>query len=132
MTELPVLVGLKVCKDVVVDRKSGHVTLVNCIRRLHVKKTPTSPQNFTVCCVLADGQGEMKFNLRVTDLSTMEPVFSGSLSIHMGMRIEERWMFFNLKDFVFPKTGRYELLLSVNGEWFADSTITVIAEGDQS
>ena len=68
MNELPVLVGLKVCTDVIVDKKTEHVTLVNCVRRWRMKRAPTPPQNFVVCCVLADGEGEIKFTLKVVQL----------------------------------------------------------------
>jgi hypothetical protein len=132
MNQQPVLVGLKVCKDVIVDKKTGNVTLVNCFHKLRVQKTPTPGQDYTICCVHADGVGEMTLTLKVSDLQTAKTVLMRSWPIRLARSLDERWLYVGLKRFVFPRAGRFEFLLLIDGEWFAQSTVTVLTEGEKS
>lgn len=128
----PLLVGLKVCREVIIDKASDYITLVNCIREIRVADAPTPPDDYTVCCVLGSGRGPTELTLEVSevsDLSASDELLSHSWSITLN-HLEQSWVYMNLRSFSFPSFGQFEFLLLVNGEWFADCTIYVL-EGER-
>ena len=130
MSQRPVVVGLNVCKDVIVDRTTGHVTLVNRVQRVRSASFPTRPEDYKVCCFVADGHGETAFSLEVSELSTGESLYFRHWRISVPKTLSEQWLLVTVKDIVFPRPGRYEFLLQAQGEWFASSAITILGRGE--
>ena len=48
MIQVPILVGLKLCKETIVEEKSKNVSLINCFRRLYVPSFPSPYQTFKI------------------------------------------------------------------------------------
>jgi hypothetical protein len=132
MPQQPVVVGLIVCKDVIIDEPTRHVTPVNCVHQLRVRGTPTHPEDYSVCCILTDGDGEITFTLHVTDLSAEEDINTRSWRMLLTKSLDENWLLVKLREFVFPNPGRFEFLLLANGQWLARNTITILDEGDET
>lgn len=126
MAKQPVLVGLKVCKDVIVDETTHHVTFVNCLRRLLVPKVPTPPQELIVTGALAGGLGEMALTLKLLESGPQEIVFTHSWIIQLTDPLEERSVYIRLRRVTFPAFGRYEFVLWVHDDWFAHCNISVL------
>ena len=129
MVKRPVVVGLTVCREVIIDEDTHHKTLVNCVSEVYVEDFPADPRDYTVCCILADGLGEMDVTLEVTDLSTKEDVYQQAWTISLTDSLREQWLFITARNLIFPAPARYEFVLRINGEWFAHNTVTLLSKG---
>ncbi len=78
MKQQPIVVGLKVCEQAIVQEGTRHVTLVNCFRKLAFEEFPAHANTFRVCLALTDGIGEGTLTLTVTSLQDLEIVWDGS------------------------------------------------------
>ena len=63
MFELPVVRGVFLCENVIVEERSRNVSLINCFTRKLVDQFPTPPQRLVVCAVFANGLGKIPIEL---------------------------------------------------------------------
>ena len=69
MPQRPMAIGLFVCEKTIVEENTRNLSFINCLTRLHVNKTPSSPYRFDVWAALTDGQGEVSVDLLVLEHS---------------------------------------------------------------
>jgi hypothetical protein len=103
MLKLPVAVGLKMCRQVVIEETTRHVTLVNCLRRLAVESFPSAAKELVVCAILTDGLGEMDLTLEIASLVSMDLVHSFTWKIKLGEALRETSCHLKLNRVVFPE-----------------------------
>src|SRR5687767_6186203 len=73
MKQRPVVLGLLLCEQVLVDQTSRNTTPVNCFNTLDVEAFP-GHVTFHAVAWLTDGLGEMPIELLVQRLDTLEEV----------------------------------------------------------
>ncbi len=57
MFELPVVRGVFLCENVIVEERSRNVSLINCFSRRLAEQFPTPPQRFVLYAVFVNGLG---------------------------------------------------------------------------
>jgi hypothetical protein len=129
MVKRPVVVGLTICKEVIVA-KDGHDATLNCIRAVRVDNFPTPPRDYTVSCIVADGLGEFDLTLEVGKLSADDYLYRRTWTISLTDVVREEWLLVTAEKLAFPEAGRYEFVLRIDGEWLAHNTLTLLAGGD--
>lgn len=128
MIQVPIAIGLKVCQNAIVEEKTRNVTLVNCFRRLRFRDFPSPSRPFTVCAVVRNGRGVIRFSLAITPLSTWEDLWTRAWSARFDHPLQEMWFMVPIADLTFPEPGRYEVRLMAEGEMIAQNTVEVLEE----
>jgi hypothetical protein len=127
MSPLPVALSLTVCEKVIVEERTRNITLVSTFTKLVVDHFPTPPQRFSAFAVLTDVSGRGTIGLAVTSLETNVEIYSRRLSVNFQDRLAEVPILFRVLECAFPKPGRYQVSLSLDGEWLAHRSL-VLAE----
>ncbi len=125
MIQRPVAVGLIVCEHLIVEEGTRNVTLVNCTPGLTASSFPAVAQRLTVYAALTDGLGDGTLRLSVGHLDTMEEIYVRDQPIHFPDPLQERRIYFRLRQLRFPAPGRYQFTLLADGEWVAQQVIRV-------
>lgn len=128
MIKKPMAVGLKVCEKAVVESKTGNVTLVNCLRRLRVKRFPAKAPSLSAFVSVTDGQGSCQLKIVVYHLATMDEIVAHEWMAEFSDPLRERWFLLPLGPIEFPVAGRYEVGLFADGELTTRSVIDVSGE----
>ena len=128
MIQLPIAVGLKVREHVVVEEKTRHVTLVNCVRRLRFREIPSPPRSLTACVVLTDGRGDCELSLTVSPLSTWEVMWQRTWKARFIDPVRQRWFLISIPDIFFPDPGRYGIELIIEGHPIAQTVLDILPE----
>jgi hypothetical protein len=127
-----VLVGLTVCKEVIIDETTHHATLVNCLREVRSGEFPTGPRDYVVCCILTDGLGSADLTLEINDLSTTDEIYREVWRINLADPLREEWLLITAEKVSFPSPGRYEFVIRIDGEWFAHNTVKILENRHES
>jgi hypothetical protein len=131
MIQLPVLVGLKVCHEAIVEEATKRVTLVNCFRRLAVPSVPSAKTAFKVCFVLTDGMGKSEMSVSIKRCSTLKEVWFRPFSVEFSDPMNQRWFAVPLSNCRFPEEGRYQVELDANNELLGLCVFEVYVKGDE-
>lgn len=118
--------GLVVCDRIDVDPNSKNVSLVNCFSRLHVGQFPSAPVNFGVYSALTGGLGRVVMRVMVSRLPDNRLAYSRDLPVEFKDRVEETRFVLRLQQVVFPEPGQYVVELLADGEWVAQSVVSVV------
>jgi len=117
-----------VCKVAVVGEKTRNVSLVNCFRKLRFRDFPAPAISFTVCAVLRDGQGDIRFSLAIWPLSDEDNILVRPWNARFDSPLQEKWFLIPIADFSFPDAGPYEIGLFAEGEPIAHATVEIVSE----
>jgi hypothetical protein len=131
MIKLPVVVGLMLCEQVIIQEGTRHLTLVNCFKRLKVRGFPSPPQRFAAFAVLTDGQGRGQFELMVERLDNMDEVYSQRHEVTFNDPLRETNLLFLVGQCSFPAAGRYQAVLLADRQLIAQRAFQVFADEDQ-
>lgn len=123
---LPQVRGLYVCDRVEVEPSTRNVTLVSCFSRLQVDRFPSPPVGFTVFATLTGGFGLVKMKLMISRLTDNHQVYSRDLPVEFRDRVEEVRFVVRLHQLVFPGHGQYTIELLADGEWMAQTVVSLI------
>ena len=130
MQKLPAVVGLKVCHEAIVQETTRNVTMVNCFRELSFASFPAPARPFVACAVLTDGKGEGELSLAITELDDLADIWNESWPITMTDMLKEVWYVLPVSGCVFRSPGRYQVSLSVDGDWLAQTTLRISKKGE--
>jgi hypothetical protein len=119
MSQRPMVLGLLVCDQVVIEEGTRNVTLVNCFTRLKAAKFPTEPKRFVVFAALTDGLGDIQLDVLIERLDTLEEIYRESRRVEFTNRLQEVRYVFRVTDCSFPVAGAYEISLTADGESLA-------------
>jgi hypothetical protein len=125
MPQIPTVIGLLVCEQIVVEERTHNVTLVNCFTRRKVESFPADGQKFAVFAALTDGLGDIKLRLVVQRLATQEDVYSESRTLRFTDRIQEVRFLFRVTNCSFPAAGAYDVILFADGSELARHRIRI-------
>ena len=130
MQKLPSVVGLKVCQQAIVQEETRNVTLVNCFRDLSFRSFPAASRSFVACAVLTDGKGDGYLFLAISELDDLHDIWNESWEISMTDELKELWYVLPVSGCVFPRPGRFQVSLSIDGEWLAQTVVRVRQKGE--
>lgn len=87
MIPTPVVLGLIVCEQVIVDGDSGNPSLINIFSQLPVQQFPSEPKSISIFATLTDTEGTGMMELICLELDSGEELFSYTSSLS----IVNRW-----------------------------------------
>jgi hypothetical protein len=130
--EVPVVIGLACCEQVIVEETTRNITLVNCFTRLKVRQFPSAPRRLVVFTALTDGLGQGTLSLVVAALDTLEAILRRQNEIQFSDPLQEVRVIFRLDQVSFPRPGSYQVTLLADGELVAQRTIHLSAMEESS
>ncbi len=125
MAQIPTVLGLLVCEQVVVEERSHNVTLVNCFTRRNVEAFPSERQRFAVFAALTDGLGDVEIKLVVQRLETQQEIYQESRGLRFADRLQEVRFLFRVTTCAFPAAGPYDVILFADGSELARHRIQI-------
>jgi len=132
MAESPIARGLYLCETVIVEERTRNTSLVNIFTRRIVETLPTPPQQFVAFAILANGQGTIPLQVRVTRLQDDAVIYSQVLPVRFDSPLLEIRFVYRITSLIFPSAGRYAVELTANGDPLAATPIDVSLRGSPS
>src|SRR5260370_10563590 len=78
MVQRPTAVGLFLCEQLIVEKGTDNLTVVNAFIRQTVASFPSEPFPFLVFALLTDGLGDATIDVVISRLDTMEDLYQRS------------------------------------------------------
>lgn len=125
MSQIPTVIGLLLCEQIVIEERTHNVTLVNCFTRFKVAMFPSEQQRFAVFAALTDGLGDIELKLAIQRLATLEETYHVSRSLRFIDRLQEVRFLFRVTNCSFPADGPYDVILFADGTELARHRILV-------
>src|SRR5262245_47935958 len=116
MSQRPLVLGLLLCEQVIIEERTRNVTPVNCFSRRTVEQFPADPFPFTAFAILRDGQGEIELRVTVERLDTLDEIYRRVLRVRFTDPLQEVRCLFRIRDCPFPAAGHYQVGLLADGE----------------
>ncbi|HVS39112.1 MAG TPA: hypothetical protein VMS17_26370 [Gemmataceae bacterium] len=116
MSQRPMVLGLLVCEQVIVEAATHNVTLVNCFTSMKVEQFPSEARRFTIFAALAGALGDVPLAVQVNRLDTLEAVFRQTQIVRFPDKLREVRFIFRVSRCSFPVAGAYEATLAADGE----------------
>ncbi|HEX3149105.1 MAG TPA: hypothetical protein VHR66_13595, partial [Gemmataceae bacterium] len=101
-------------------------SLINCFTRLHVGKFPSSKKEIAVFAALTGGFGEVKKRVMVSRVLDNQIQYLQDFPVHFLDRVDEARLVVRVRGLVFSEPGQYAVELLADGEWIAQTVLTVI------
>jgi hypothetical protein len=130
MKQRPVAIGLFTCEQVIIDEGTRNFTLVNCFSRQAVKEIPSAPLPFVVFALLTDGIGEIRLEVRIRRLDTLELIFESTATARFTDPMHEMRCQIRVRDCSFPVAGPSEVALFADEEPIAHRRIVIFTEDE--
>ena len=132
MLQRPIAVGLTLCRLAVVEERTHNVSLINSFTSIKAASIPGTLEPFYACALLTDGMGIAEVVLTVTQLETMEEVYSQRWQGHFSHPLQRLWLLFPIRECPVPALGRYQVTLNMDSDGIAESVFEVVAKGQES
>lgn len=126
MVPAPVSLGLTLCHEIIVERDTGNISLVNTFTKWRARRFPSPARQFCLFAVLSEGHGNGTMEIGVTRVETEEVIFSVQQAIHFPNRLAEVRLQLRNPECSFPAAGEYYATLAIDGEWVAQRRFRVI------
>lgn len=127
MIQLPVVIGVTVCEQVIVEERTRNITLVNCLTRLRVQEMPSEPQRLVIHAWLTDGIGDGTIRMELLHPDTLEEIMTWEDQVSFTNPLQEFRAAFR-GELSFPVEGRYQVNLLADGASIAQRTFDVVVE----
>ena len=128
MVQQPVVVGLLVCEQIIIEERTGNVTPVNCFSRKFVPQFPAIPFSFVALAFLTNGSGEVTLEVVIHRLDSYEDIYRRSHKYLFASPLDQVRCAIRINDCPFPVEGQYEIALCANNEIIAQRKITIAKE----
>jgi hypothetical protein len=125
MSQKPVAIGLLLCEQVIIEEKTRNVTPVNCFTQRLVEGFPSKPFPFVVFAVLTDGLGEVRLEVAIQRLDTLEEVYQRTLTARFPHPLREVRCVFRVRDCSFPVAGAYQVMILAEDELLAQKRLVI-------
>jgi len=126
MAKRPVVIGLLLCEQVIVDEQTKYVTPVNCFTYRDVEQIPSEPVTFCVVAFLTDGLGDVRIEVVIRRLADeVDEVFQREAVFRFTDPLHTRRFTVRLRNFSFPSEGEYEVVLLADREMIAQRNFKV-------
>lgn len=119
MSQRPAAVGMLVCEQVILEEGTHNATPVNCFTHRTVRQFPSERLGFAVFAILSDGSGEIRLDLTIQRLDTLEELHERSVTASFKDQLQEISCVFRIRDFSFPIAGAYQVSLFADKELIA-------------
>jgi hypothetical protein len=130
MKQLPVAVGLLLCEQVIIEKGTDNITLVNCFRERRAKQIPSEPLSFVIYAILTNGLGDIAVTVAIQDLDDFRDVARFTKVCRFTDPFGEFRCTLNINNIVFPAVGAYQVLLLADGKFVAHRRFTVKHQGE--
>jgi hypothetical protein len=130
MKQLPVAVGLLLCEQVIIEKGTENVTLVNCFRERRVKQFPSEPLSFVTYAILTNGLGDIALTIAIQGLEDFKDVQRFTKVCRFGDPFGEFRCTVDFRNIVFPVGGAYQVVLLADNEFVAHRRFTVNHQGE--
>jgi hypothetical protein len=131
----PLVLGLTLCEDVVVDPATQNVSIIRAFTGLGLENLPGTARPFFAFATLTAGQGEARFRLDVhRDLGGLDTELvhraEGNLRFQDPLQTIQ-WVV-KLSHCSFPAAGGYLFTLWIDGAWMAQRRLRVYAREEKT
>ncbi len=123
-TATPVVRGLYVCERVERHPSTRNLTLHHCFRAIRVRVDRPYRPLFYVVAYLADGMGDVRCRVAVSQPDTLGIVFDQTETVSFADPLEEHSVVWKITCPLVVE-GRYDILMELNGELAALSPLFV-------
>ena len=131
MVPLPVVLGLALCDQVIVEQGTRKVSLIGSFSGIKGRTFPFLARPFAVFAVLADADGEGEIELMVTRLESDQLVYRQRQWLRFPDRFVQMQVLFRIHECVFPDAGQYQFTLLLDGQWLTHRRIQVYSSEKQ-
>jgi hypothetical protein len=128
MIKTPLVSGLMICEQVIIEATTNNVSLINCFTTRRFREFPTIPHQMAVVAQLADGVGQNLLELVLADLTSGDELDRISRQINFTDSLQKARAVFRFNELVFRHPGRYEVTLVSNREWLAQQTFSILEQ----
>ena len=128
MKHTPVAIGLLLCEQVIIEEHTRNITPVNCFTRRTVERFPSETLPFVVFAILADGLGDMRLEVLIHRLDTLEEVYRTAVSFRFTDPLQNVRFTLRIRDCSFPISGHYQVTLLADREMIALRKFNIIQE----
>lgn len=125
MAQIPTVIGLLPCEQIVIEERTHNVTLVNCFTGFRVAQFPSERQQFAVFAALTDGLGDIELKLVVQRIETQDEIYHALRVLRFVDRLQEVRFLFRVTNCSFPVAGLYDIILFADGSELARHRINV-------
>ncbi len=126
MKQGPVVIGLFLCEQVIVEDKTRNVTPVNCFTRRTVERFPSEPVPFILFAVLTDGLGKIPLEVLIHRLDTMEELYRAGSSCRFPSPLHEVRCTLRNRGYSFPVPGHYQVTLLGENEVLGQRKLVIL------
>ena len=126
LTHSPMVLGLTLCEDVVVDPATRNVSLLRTFTGLPVERFPTVARPFCAFATMTNGLGEAVSALSVTHMGEdVEEVYRVRRSIRFNDPLQIVYYVMRLAHCPLPRPGAYLFTLWLDDRWMAQRVLRV-------
>jgi hypothetical protein len=125
MTQRPVAIGLLLCEQVIIEERTRNATPVNCFTHRTVEAIPAEPFPFVVFAVLTDGLGDIRLELLIERLDTLEEVYQATASYRSTDPLQTVRYILRVRRCSFPVPGHYQVRLLADDETVAHCKLVI-------
>ncbi len=129
MNQKPVAISLLLCEQIIVDEKTRNATPVNCF---NARKLETIPGRATFYALawLTDGMGDMRLELVVQRMDSLDAVFRLERNVKFAHPLDEMRCAVKISNCPLPVPGSYDVSLLIDRELIAHRKFTVMKKGE--
>jgi hypothetical protein len=113
--EIPIVVGLMLCDQVIVDKDTNKPSLIGVFTGLAVQDFQEQ-QKFAAFVTLTNGRGLLEVELLVSRLDNGEHVYKQTYAVAFPDPLAVVNVIIRVRNIVFPVTGWYNCEIRVRGE----------------
>jgi len=124
MNQGPILRQILLCEKLIFEQGTGNVSPINCCSELVLKGNATKTVSFVVYGVLADGYGTYYLDLAVRNLKVDEVIYRHREPGLLTDRLKQSHLVIRVVELLLPAAGRYDLTLTIDGEFAGMSSFT--------
>ena len=132
MIPSPIVTGLHVCHNVIIDEVTKEVTLARIFYDLSSPIYPSVTQPFWAFASMHGPIGKGQLQVRVLTLDEHDVIYAMKHPIEFKDRFSAVYLRLKFQRFRFPKAGRYEIMMWVDDEIIAQRTFHVSDTEDRA
>jgi hypothetical protein len=125
MKQRPVVIGLMLCEQVIVEENTRNITPVNCFNHRTFDSFPSEKNPFIVFALLTDGSGEMRLEVVIQRLDTLDEIYRSQL-VRFPNPLQDLRCTIRIRDCSFPVAGHYQVVLFFDNEMTAQRKFVVL------
>jgi hypothetical protein len=132
MLQRPSAVGLFLCEQVITEKGTDNVTVVNSFSRRAVRRVLSRPFPFVVFALPTDGLGEVELEVTINRLDNLDEVYRAGTTFRFPDPLHAYRCKLRIQDCSFPVAGDYEVNLHAGGEVIARRKLSIVQRSQPS